>query len=394
MTNTSPVANFPADNVRAAHQGHYTTQLICARELMTLTGPWERLYDCAIEANPFYGPDYLKALATSLMSGRKSDLDWRACVVWHHAGQQPARMAAMLPLSPHRGLFSPLRALRHPFIVGGAPLLDAADPAGAASALLDGLCEEYRRPILVFDDMRLDWPAARALLQACETDSRSSLVFDVYHRPGVTSADSAAAMDRSVLKNLRRRSKRLSETGEVSITAPSSPEDCARALRDFLNLEERGWKGRKKTALASRPETLAFAGLVFNCVNTRPGIRFEVLRCNDQTLAANVNLVARDHAAAVKSAYDENYNTYSPGLMLDASVADTLRLERWTPLLDSVAMPGHPLEKLWVSPIRVGSIAMAADRRKNTRNFDARVSIERLRRRGREFAKEIYNSVR
>ncbi len=374
----------------AGHDTGYKAQFVSALELESLVGPWSALYDSCVEANPFYGPDYLLPLAAGPLAG----VDWHALVIWRRDQGGQSSMAAMLPLSPHRRLLAPLRALRHPYIVGGAPLLDASDPVSAAISLLDAICELYPRPIVVFDDLRLDWPAVAALQAACEKSNRPILVFDEYFRPGVAGDGSAAKMDRSLAKNLRRRKARLSEQGDWSICAQAGGDDDPRALEDFLNLELGGWKGQKGTALASRKTTLEFVIRAFDRNNKRPGVRFETLRQGGRAIAANVNLIAPGHAAAVKAAYDENYAAFSPGLLLDAAVAESVSRECWTPYLDSVAMPGHPLEKLWRSPVRAGSIALAPDRRKTARDFDARVNVERLRRLGREFAKEIYNSIR
>ncbi|MGE3244889.1 MAG: GNAT family N-acetyltransferase [Beijerinckiaceae bacterium] len=374
----------------AALPARYKMQLVPAREIATLLQPWSALFDACAEANPFYGPDYLMPLAEGPMMG----VDWRACVVWRRDDLHKENMAAFMPLAPWRGFLSPLRALRHPYMVGGAPLLDAADPVAAAEAMLDGLCEHYRRPIVIFDDLRLDWPAAKALLAASERSGRPALMLDVQSRPGVTPGVGESEIPPSVAKNLRRRRKRLAEAGDWSIESLPGGTCDARVLEDFLALEAAGWKGARKTALASNPVSLEFARRAFAKDNLRPALRFETLIHNGKTIAANVHLVTSDHAAAVKAAYDESCAAFSPGLLLDAAASETLKRENWTPLLDSVTQPGHPLEKLWRAPVRTGSIALAVDRRKAGAEFEMQVGMERLRRRGRELAKDVFNRLR
>src|SRR5262249_59763970 len=51
-------------------------------------------------------------------------------------------------------------------------------------------------------------------------------------------------------KELRRQRHRLADMGTLKIDAATSPTGVVDALRDFLDLEARGWKGRAGTEAA------------------------------------------------------------------------------------------------------------------------------------------------
>ena len=105
-------------------------------------------------------------------------------------------------------------------------------------------------------------------------------------------------------------------------------------------------------------------------------------------------VVAPGLAVNLKCAYDENFAACSPGVLLDAATADAVRSENFTPFLDSVAIPGHPVERLWPERLRCGWVAVGCDPSMSEAEFRIHLSLERLRRYLREALKESLAVVR
>lgn len=379
------------DATAAQHgAGEAETELIRAADLSSVREDWRALFDSSIECNPFYGPDLLEPLA----SGDLADPSFRVLVAWRRNPQGRRHMTGFMPLRVSSARFMPARGFVHHYVVGAGPLLHKDDPEAAALALMDGLRAQTKRSLLILDDLRLDWPAWRAFAAAAKSSGRLVEECDVFERAGVSPESGTAHVKGKVAQNLRRCRTKLSQLGSWSVTTPRTVEEAHAAQEALLQIEASGWKGEAATALASRPETLAFARTAFDPANTRPEVRYFVLSLDGAPIAVSMVFVAPGLAANLKCAYDENFAACSPGVLLDAATADEVRSERFTPFLDSVALAGHPVERLWPERLRCGWVAVGCDPSLSEAEFRIHLSIERLRRYLREAVKDSLAVVR
>ncbi len=98
-------------------------------------------------------------------------------------------------------------------------------------------------------------PSPRRSLRCCAVRELPAADFNRHQRALLSPTDERShylerAMGRHQQKELRRRWRRLAETGAMLITAATEPAAVGRALDDFLALEAGGWKGRAGTATA------------------------------------------------------------------------------------------------------------------------------------------------
>jgi CelD/BcsL family acetyltransferase involved in cellulose biosynthesis len=363
----------------------FTIELIGASDLSRVREPWAALFDRSVECNVFFGPDFLQPLAEGLIG----EAALQVLLAWREtAGRRT--LAGFMPIHMPSAFFFPVRGATHHYIVGSAPLLHADCAVEAASALMDGLAGLRPGALLVLDDVRLDWPAWRAFVVAAERSGRVFEERDIVMRAGVSPRHDAPPVRGKVAQNLRRCAARLSKLGAWSVSTPDDPESARAGLEALLAVEASGWKGEQGTALASRPETLAFARQAFDPENRRPAPRFSVLALDGRPIAVSMHLIGHDHAANLKCAYDEEFAACSPGVLLDAAVADDVRRDAFTPMLDSVTAPGHPVERLWPERLRCGWVAVACDPAMSAATFRARLSLELLQRQTRERAATAY----
>lgn len=363
----------------------FEVELIRANDLARVREAWSDLFDRSVECNVFYGPDFLEPLAT----GALGDASFRALLAWR--GQEGSRkLVGFMPLSMPAAPFAPVRGFKHHLLIGSTPLLDAEQPADVANALVDGLAKIRRGALLILDDVRLDWPAWRAFVDAATASGRMFDEQDIAFRAGVTPDSGEAHLKGKIAQNLRRCGAKLSKLGSWSVSMAHDPAAARAGLDALLAIEASGWKGEAGTALASDSATHAFARAAFDPANRRPMPRFSVLALEGTPIAVSMHLIGPGNAANLKCAYDEEYAASSPGVLLDAAVADDLKRKGFTPLIDSVALPGHPVERLWPERLRFGWVAIACDPAMGPREFRARLSVERLQRKMRRRAVSVY----
>lgn len=160
-------------------------------------------------------------------------------------------------------------------------------------------------------------------------------------------------------KELRRQKSRLSEEGVLTFVRSDGDEGLEAWTEEFLALEKRGWKGQNGSALGCADATrnlfvealkgAAFAGKLQ---------RLE-LRLDGKPLAMLVNFLCAQGSFSFKTAFDEDYARFSPGVLLQ--IENLALLERrdinWC---DSCAAEGHPMiDSLWMGRRTVGRYSVA-----------------------------------
>ncbi|KAA2238295.1 GNAT family N-acetyltransferase [Salinarimonas soli] len=312
---------------------------------------WRALFVEAIEPNPFLGPDFLRPLGR-LRAGRI-----QVALVWRGSGAG-RRLAALLPFTVEPGLplIRPplLRGLADPFVVNATPLVGADGTAAVIERLLAELSRRFPRAVLVMEPLRLHGPVAAGIAAA----GRPTLLARSHERAAIRAGlPSGAYLEARVpgkrVRELRRCEKRLSEAGTVETRTLWGPA-AAPAVNAFLAIEAAGWKGRQGTALASKPAVLAFAREALS--GTAPMAAADLMRVDGKPIAAALHLVAGDEAVAFKCAYDETWSRASPGALLDVHTLLMTLDGGQVSLMDSGALPGHPVEGLWRERVAFGRL--------------------------------------
>lgn len=195
-------------------------------------------------------------------------------------------------------------------------------------------------------------------------------------------------------KEYRRLTNRLSEMGRFEILSLGAGRDCRPWVTELLALEGAGWKGERGTAMAKDPE-LQLA-LMESCqlLGAAGKLRFWKLALNGKPIAIMHAIVEGDQAWLGKIAYDENYAKYSPGVLLILYATEKLFAEGGIALVDSCAIPGHPMiENIWRDRLEMADV-IVAPKSMSARRFDLTVTAEKLRRSVRGFARDTYYYLR
>lgn len=324
-----------------------------------LQGELEGLCNDLCEENVFYEPWMVLPALTHLDAQRHLHF------LCFYEAKSPNRLCGFFPLI--RGPMHPLMPLRiyqswhHPHCFRCTPLIRKGCAVGCWEALFDWL---VRQPIaqrmLHLRRLPADGEVELALRRVLE--ARPALrQFVIEHQsaflriaPGSDSDKVLRqAMSGNTLGKLRRQQRRLAESGELVFAESYEEPDLNRLLDQFLQLEASGWKGRHGTALACNANEEAFFRAIIAEAKARDRLSFLTMRLDGTLLAGQSSLIGRTGSFLFKTAYDESYSKFSPGVLLEIEhlrrlhdPKDPLRGKlTWS---DSCAGPGDgPVYRCW-----------------------------------------------
>ena len=321
---------------------------------------WDALAACAAEPNPFHESWYLLAAL------RAFDPDERICILRFDAGGE---LAGLLPVHrPKRYYRRPVPHLAswvHPNCFLGAPLVAR------------GLEREFWRALLKWADanagaalflhlaqMPLTGPVYTGLQAVLAEQDRLAATVHREERAMLASDLSPEAYFEASLsgkkrKELRRQFNRLAELGEVDLSRTTGEEHLARWIEDFLALEHSGWKGTNGSAIASHQSTTQmFKEALFGAA-TAGRLERLTLNLDGEPIAMLANLLTPPGAFSYKTAFDERYARYSPGVLVQRENLELLghpQIE-WC---DSCAAADHPMiDHIWRERRPIGHLSIA-----------------------------------
>jgi CelD/BcsL family acetyltransferase involved in cellulose biosynthesis len=343
---------------RAPRRGTFALEPFDA--LPRLSERISRLAERAVEANPFFLPDFLEPAVQAL--GR------RGLKLAVFSDREDLRFFA--PVLATRGRLTgrpKLSVWTHPFAPLGSPLIDATMADVAADGLLDHMRGSGRR-LLRMPDMPLKGRAAKVLTAAAQ---RSGFWIEAGRqmRP-VLHADAPegmAAFDRMVpvkrRRELDRQLRRLCDTDLVSVMTAGSVGEVEAAFAVFTTLEGSGRKGRRGTSLNRSQAIHDFARAAVMQLAHKGMAKIDLMRVGDRPVAALIRFESFRLSIPWKIAFDEEFAAFSPGKQL---ICDDTR--RWLAdptitRVDPVCEEGNPLiAGLWCDAEPYGTLLISTGR--------------------------------
>jgi CelD/BcsL family acetyltransferase involved in cellulose biosynthesis len=328
--------------------------------------PWDRLALNAAEPNPYYERWFFEAGAAHLPPSGPT----RLLSVWE--GEE---LIGLLPLVVERHARIPvyfLRNWRHNQCFLGSPLIRAGretDFWSEVLAMLDSA--PWAKSYFHLNSVAEGGPVHLGLVEAASRLGRPSPI--VHRRTRAMLASELgpaeyyeASVRKKKRKELKRQYARLAELGAVTCDTLGPDGDPAAWCDSFLKLESSGWKGRIGSALAMDPASAAFFRDAFLAAHRAERLEALALRLDGRPLAMLVNLIAPPGAFSFKTAIDEDYARFSPGVLLQ--IENLRLLDRdsidWT---DSCAVENHSMiNTLWSEERRIVrvSVPLAGARRR------------------------------
>jgi CelD/BcsL family acetyltransferase involved in cellulose biosynthesis len=330
----------------AAADSHIRNKTLAEVDTPAFRAAWDLLVAQAAEPNPFFEPWLLIPALRQWGTGV-------TIKAWYHYG----RLAGLLPMiadGDYYGRHVPHAAgWLHPNAFCGAPLIVTGHAEAFWRAVLTD-CDRGSAMHLFLHLPKLpaDGPALAALDRVLADRPRAQYTAEEEGRAILTGGGTAAAyldnaMSAKKRKELRRQRTRLAEEGTLTVERVEGDDGLAAWAEEFLALEAAGWKGAQRSALASAAETRTFFAETLAGAAAAGRLERLALRLNGRAIAMLANFITAPGAYSFKTAFDEDYARFSPGMLLQ--LENLALLERpgiqWA---DSCAVEGHPMiERLW-----------------------------------------------
>lgn len=202
-----------------------------------------------------------------------------------------------------------------------------------------------------------------------------------------------AAMRGKKRKELRRQKNRLAEEGELSFARVEGDADIDQWTNEFLALERRGWKGANGSALDCADTTRNLFRAALAGAAARGKLERLELRLNGHPLAMLANFHCAPGSFSFKTAFDEDYARFSPGVLLQIENLDLLNRQEiaWC---DSCAAEGHPMiDSLWTGRRSIGRYSVAIGGSARRALFGALLRAEMARGAARKPAPVLQDNI-
>lgn len=222
------------------------------------------------------------------------------------------RLAAVLPLRRRRGRLTAM-ANEH------TPLFRPVGPEPATKALL--------RHVFAGDEASVELvhvPEADSVVGATSASDRAPGRYEVVERqhtsPIVETAGTFDAWRKLTKPNWRsdldRFARNLRKRHNAEFSIVQAPTDLPAELNAGFRVEASGWKGERKTAIRSSPETETFYRDVARSFHDRGQLRLSRIELPDGWAAFDLCLLTGDRLYLLKTGFDERFRNLSPGLVL------------------------------------------------------------------------------
>ncbi|MGQ2909239.1 MAG: GNAT family N-acetyltransferase [Aliihoeflea sp.] len=312
----------------------------------------DHLAQRAIEPNVFFNPRFLAPAMPRL-----EDREVRLAVMRDERDAR-SRLRLLVPFSVERPLLRlgppAIRTWASPFGPLGTPLVDRDDPQGIVADFLRLIAapEKALPKLIQFPDIRIDGIFAATLQSAAAELNLPILRVMERERPVLHSdLDGDAYLAGTLKKHYRehrRLERRLAEKGDLFYDIAETPEENRLAVETFLALEASGWKGRAGTAMVVDRFRAAFVREAVAGLSERAMCRIHTLSLSGRPIASLVVFVESGVAYTWKTAFDEEFAAWSPGVLLMAEVTRRHLEDLNVTMSDSCAVPDHPvLSRMW-----------------------------------------------
>ncbi|HEV2816531.1 MAG TPA: GNAT family N-acetyltransferase [Allosphingosinicella sp.] len=311
-----------------------------AEAVETLAADWTELAGRAAEPNAFAEHWFVAAALKTVAPGR----DLRLVEV-----RRGGRLIGLVIVEVATGYARlPVRIVRnwcHDQAFLGTPLVAAGEERAFWAAAVAALDAADPAPnLLHLRRLAEGGPVHRGLPGAAVVHRRLRAFLDSALDPRAYYEQAVRPKKR---KELRRLRNRLGELGRLESRLLGDRGELDAWCDAFLALEQAGWKGRVGTALAAAPAAEHFFREALARAWDAGRLQFRRLDLDGRPIAMLVNFLCAPGSFSFKTAFDEEFAHYSPGVLIqldNLAILDDPDIA-W---MDSCAAQDHPMiDSLW-----------------------------------------------
>lgn len=160
-------------------------------------------------------------------------------------------------------------------------------------------------------------------------------------------------------KKFRRLFRRFDEQGELTVERSQTDCDFAALAEEFLSLEASGWKGQNQSALACHSETREFYRALVARSAAAGMARFLTMRLDGKPVAMLSDLRSDNIVYSYKTAFDESYSEFSPGIQIELKNIEFLHTDG-IELADScTASDNAAINRIWGQRLKFQTLVVA-----------------------------------
>jgi CelD/BcsL family acetyltransferase involved in cellulose biosynthesis len=371
----------PVSADRSAGPAGLRVETVSLPDLSRWRDGWVRLASRALSPNVFLDPDFVDAAGPVLGAGVRMN------AVFARDGLTD-RLVALFPVRPARwrlgGVMPILMGWSHAYAPLWLPLIDRDHGPGAIGAWLDHLAaRRMESRIVLLQNVPFDDPVIQLLRTAVAAREAPLTVTARHERALLQPVRRDDWPETNVggkkRKELGRLARRLADHGTVTFRTATAPADVVKAFSAHVALEYVGWKGRFGTSFLNLPMHRQFADRALRGLAARGQCRIDLLDLNGRAIATAITLTAGNRAWYWKTAYDETWRRYSPGVLLTAHLTGRMLADPAIAATDSCARPDHAMiDHLWRERMAVADLMFSATPR-GMLMLDVATRLERVR---------------
>ena len=373
-------------------------QIIAGKDIPEIGAAWADLSCRSAEPNVFMNPDIVRIAAET-----QSDAPLVAVLAWkNQEGRECLTGFWAFSIGYANKSALPVQVLKAPAFSHAylaTPVIDRSCLEETLDQMLDRIEQDLTLPkIIALDAMRFDARTMPALSAVIASRNSRAIILQRSSRPRLESKLDAKvyleqAFSSSSRKKLRQQHRRLAERGTLKSAVHSDPGAIAVALEQFFSLEASGWKGREGTALACNEVDAAFFRQSFAILADARAASIHALYVDQRPVS--MQLVARegDIGFTWKTAYDESYQDFSPGMLLLENYTASFLQDKTLAAVDSCAFDDSGYMSVWRERQEIADLWIDV-RRGGSPAFHLIGGLELVYRKLRTMAKRQYRNLR
>jgi CelD/BcsL family acetyltransferase involved in cellulose biosynthesis len=319
-----------------------------AGALAKLQPEWEALAAAALEPNPFF--EHWLLLPALRAFAAKDDIR----IVCVRRGPELCGLFPFQLVSRYKGL--PVKALiswRNPHGLLGTPLVARDRGAECFSALFQWLGRQRIAALVEFSSIPAGGPLHQALVDGLNAGGHAFRLGEAHTR-GLLCRDRDAdayigsALSAESRQKLRKSEKKLQEHGHVTHRVLKPGDDVQGWIDEFLRVEASGWKGARGSALNCSEANRRFITEAFTSAFSRDQLIMVGIDVDGRAIARYSGFIAGEGSFAFKTAYDEEFRRFAPGLLAELDMIRAIHALPGVRWMDSITGPANStINRLW-----------------------------------------------